>query len=244
MQKANELAGNEGYVYDAQDLMRMVLTIATDDYFEIMKRAFAVGDAETLETYGKRYLDAMHLVSHCATFNPDELLGNWLGRAYDWMDADCTGKYDDFDRDMMTMNAKILITTWASSPISNYGNRQYNGLMEDYYIRMWEELITKAVDALKKGERIRSHLGARCFEIGWEFNLGDKTYSRKTTDPADANEGLVATWEKVQAHLLTDDIPATIAKLDEQVNKLIAEMKAKEEEAAALSATVATNIEH
>ena len=52
-----------------------------------------------------------------------------------------TGNYDDFDRDMMEYNARILLTVWASSPITNYANRQYNGLMEDYYIRMWEELI-------------------------------------------------------------------------------------------------------
>jgi len=116
---------NEGFVYDVQDLMRMVLTIACDDYFEIMKRAFALGDAETLEYIGSRYLDAMHLVSHCAAFNKDELLGNWIGRAYDWMADERNALYDDFDRDMMTYNAKILLTSWASSPINNYANRQY-----------------------------------------------------------------------------------------------------------------------
>lgn len=239
MQKADELTDNEGYVYDAQDLMRMVLTIATDDYFEIMKRAFALGDATLLKAYGDRYLEAMHLISHCATFNRDELLGNWIGRAYDWMSDARTGDYDDFDRDLMTMNAKILITTWASSSIANYGNRQYNGLMEDYYIRMWEELINKAVTAIKNGESVRAHLGPRCFEIGWEFNLAGKTYARAVEDPADPAAGLKATWDKVKAHLLTPEILSTLANLEMK----LAEKQIKEKEAAA-SATIATNIEH
>ncbi len=239
MEGASELCRNEGYVYDAQDLMRMVLTIACDDYFDIMTRAFALGDAETLETVGKRYLEAMRLVSHCAAFNRDDLLGNWIGRAYDWMADERTGQYDDFDRDMMTYNAKILLTTWASSPISNYANRQYNGLMEDFYIRMWEELIQKAVKALKKGETIPAHLGKRCFDIGWEFNLSSKTYPRAVEDPADPAAGLAATWEKVQAHLLTPEIPKLLATLD----KRLAEKKVAEQQEI-VSATIATNIEH
>ncbi len=239
MESAPQLCGNEGYVYDAQDLMRMVLTIACDDYFEIMKRAFALGDAETLDAIGARYLEAMHLISHCAAFNRDELLGNWIGRAYDWMADSRTGRYDDFDRDMMTYNAKILLTTWASSPINNYANRQYNGLMEDFYIRMWEELIQKAVKALKKGEQIPAHLGKRCFDIGWEFNLSSKTYPRAVEDPADPAAGLWATWEKVKKHLLTPEITHTIADMEIK----LAEKKVREQEGA-VSATIATNIEH
>ncbi len=239
MESADSLCHTEGFVYDAQDLMRMVLTIACDDYFEIMKRAFALGDAATLDTYGSRYLEAMHLISHISCFNRDELLGNWIGRAYDWMADDRNGKYDDFDRDMMEYNARILLTVWASSPITNYANRQYNGLMEDYYIRMWEELLTKAVKALKNGETIPASLGKRCFAIGWEFAMNGKTYPRAVEDPADPAVGLCATWEKVKAHLLTPEIPALIKKLDEK----IAEQKVKAEEGA-VTATIATNIEH
>lgn len=239
MEKADELWDNEGYVYDAQDLMRMVLTIACDDYFEIMKRAFALGDATLLQTYGSRYLEAMHLVSHCATFNRDELLGNWIGRAYDWMTDERTGNYDDFDRDMMEYNARILLTVWASSPITNYANRQYNGLMEDYYIRMWEELINKAVKALKNGETIRAGLGGRCFTIGWDFATNGKTYPRAVENPADPAVGLAATWKKVKAHLLTPEIPALISELHEKIK----EQQVKAEEGA-LNATIATNIEH
>lgn len=239
MESADDLCHNEGFVYDAQDLMRMALTIACDDYFEMMKRAFALGDAATLQAVGVRYLDAMRLISHCSAFNRDELLGNWIGRAFDWMRDTRTGDYDDFDRDMMTYNLKILITTWASSPISNYGNRQYNGLMEDYYIRMWEELLQKAVTALKNGKSIPAHLGKRCFEIGWEFNLSGKTYPRAVEDPADPAAGLFATWQKVRTHLLTPGIPALIADLEIK----LAQKKVREAEGS-VSATIATNIEH
>ena len=239
MENGKELCQNEGFVYDAQDLMRMLLTIASDDYFEIMKRAFALSDAAILEAYGNAFLDTMRLISHCATFNRDELLGNWIGRAYDWMTDSRTGKYDDFDRDMMEYNARILLTVWASSPISNYANRLYNGLIEDYCIRMWEELLTKAVDAINKGETIPASLGDRCFTIGWEFATNGKTYSRTVEDPMDPAAGLYATWSKVKGHMLTPEIPTTIAQLDIR----LAEQQVKEKEET-LTAAIATNIEH
>jgi hypothetical protein len=204
-----------------------------------MKRAFALSDAPTLEAYGNAFLDAMRLISHCATFNRDELLGNWIGRAYDWMADSRTGRYDDFDRDMMEYNARILLTVWASSPISNYANRLYNGLIEDYCIRMWEELLTKAVDAINRGEKIPAALGDRCFEIGWEFSTNGKTYTRSVEDPFDPAAGLYATWNKVKGHMLTPEIPTTIAELDIR----LAEQQVKAEEAA-LTAAIATNIEH
>lgn len=239
MKHADEFGANEGYVYDAQDLMRMTLVIASDSYYEVMKRAFALGDAATLETYGKRFLSTMALISHCTTFNRDELLGNWLGRAHDWMADEKTGLYDDFDRDMMEYNAKALIGVWASSPISNYANRLYNGFIEDYGMRMWEELITKAVAALKKGETIPAALGDRCFAIGWEFVTNHKTYTRAVQDPFDPACGLTATWKKVKTHLYTPEIPALIEKMDKEIE----ERKIKAEEVA-LAASIATNIEH
>ena len=91
----------------------------------------------------------MKLVSELSTYNEDELLGNWIGRGVDFTEDERTGHYAGFDLDMMAYNAKILLTVWASAPITNYANRQFDGLMDDYFLEMWSRLFKRVNKALK-----------------------------------------------------------------------------------------------
>lgn len=121
----------------------------------------------------------MKTVRLLCAYNKDEMLGNWVGRAEDWCaDPRNHGVYDDFTRDMMELNAKIILTVWASAPITNYAARQYDGLMEDYYEAMWGELTEKIKASFAKGEAPEPSLGGkRCYEIGWSFSTSREALS-------------------------------------------------------------------
>ena len=241
MEDYDKLCGSEGYIYDVVDLLRMVLTIACDDYFEVLTRAFAARNAQVFGSYSERYIRAMELIAELSLYNKDEMLGNWIGRAYDWAKDTRTGYYAPFDMDMMEYNARILISDWASAPITNYGNRQYDGLMNDYFIVMWKELFEKVNYALRKDLPAPDRLGARCFEIGWEFSTNGRYYRRTPAKPQGDGEdrGLVRIWRDVQRHLTDTAAKQAIALLDKQLEE---QAQAAEEEE--LSSTIATNIEH
>lgn len=232
MQAADLLGKEATYDYDAVDFLRHTLTLACDDYFEVLKKSFAACDAGAFADAGNKYLSCMETVAELSSCNKDEMLGNWIGRGEDFRK---NGGYDDFDADMMEYNAKILLTVWASAPITNYANRQYDGLMREYFIRMWRELITRAVKDLEAGDNSRPSLGgARCYEIGWEFALNGNRYDRVPGNPAALKE---IYEKKVRPHMHNAAaLKALAASLGEKATAVKAE--------AEVSATIATNIEH
>lgn len=235
----------EGFLYDTVDLLRMTLTVACDDYFEVLKRARIAKDSECFAQYSKKFLAAMELIRELSTYNEDELLGNWVGRGVDFTKDPRNGSYAPFDLDMMSYNAKILLTVWASAPITNYANRQFDGLMEDYFIKMWRLLLERVNDALSKSLEAPEKLGAECFSIGWEFTDPKKTYRRTAANPeGEGNDrGLEKIYRDVQKHMGNKkEIELEIARLDALLEKMKQEKPGQAE--TEVSSTVATNIEH
>jgi hypothetical protein len=242
MEDYDKLCTSEGYIYDVVDFLRMVLTIATDDYFDVLKKAYAARNPQHFGRYSERFIKAMELIAELCLYNKDEMLGNWIGYAYDWTKDDRTGYYAPFDLDMMEFNARALISVWASAPITNYADREYAGLMEDYCIPMWRELFDKVNSAFKKNEPAPDRLGDRCFEIGWDFVTNGKYYRRTPAKPQGDGEdrGLFTIWKDVQRHLTDTNAKQALAQLEEQLKEMERETVVKEE----ISAIIATNIEH
>ena len=205
MQDAKQLLDNEGYVYDAVDLMRQLLVNATDDYFEVMKIAVEKLDLERYRRAKEKFLGAMALIEELSSYSADDRMGKWIGRIYDFINDERTGEYDDYSVDMMRINSKALVTSWASSPINNYGCRLYEGLMTDYYIKMWDHFLNRLENQWVSGERVIINLSAKkCFDIAWEMVLSKKDYPERTADPRGNFEdrGLEAIWEEIRAKYL------------------------------------------
>ena len=184
----------------------------------------------------------MKLVSELSTYNEDELLGNWIGRGVDFTEDERTGHYAGFDLDMMAYNAKILLTVWASAPITNYANRQFDGLMDDYFLEMWSRLFKRVNKALKDKTEAPAKLGKECFTVGWAFTKPGKTYRRNAANPEGdgADRGLLAVYRDVKKHMGNrEELQSLVKKQDAALKK-----KKLKEEKAALSSTIATNLEH
>ena len=58
------------------------------------------------------------------------------------------------DVDLMKLDAVMLITNWSTIDLGNYANRSLNGLMEDYYYRMWSNFFAKAEKKVQSGKKI------------------------------------------------------------------------------------------
>ena len=65
-------------------------------------------------------------------------------------------RYDDYDVDNMTFNAKALISSWfTSGSLIDYANRLFNGLVTDYYYQSWVNFLN-GVDKLLQQNRVCS----------------------------------------------------------------------------------------
>lgn len=62
---------------------------------------------------------------------------------------------DDFTKKLYEINAKSLITTWGSykqcetGGLRDYSNRQWSGLVGDFYKPRWERWITNRINELE-----------------------------------------------------------------------------------------------
>ncbi len=233
------LCNNQGFVYDAVDLMRMSLCIACEDYFDVLKTSFATKKKDIFKKYSKLYLSAMELLAEVCTYNSDELMGNWIYSSEDWMNDDRNGDYDDFHRDIMELNTRIIIADWASSPIQNYATRQYDGLIKDYFCKTWGEHLEKVNSAFDNGENPPEKMDpARGFRLGWEFSLNEKKYRRlpASVQGDEQDRGLFAVWQDVLSHMNGEETKAIARELFKEIENV----EVKDE----LTAAIATNIEH
>ncbi len=144
----------ETYVYDIVELFSTELseraTVLLAEMFEAAKK----GDYHTFHSLKTKYLRIMMLVDELNSYAENQLLGKWVGRIDEWCEDPKTAVYSDFDRDLMKLDAVMLITNWSTLDLGNYAYRQYNGLMEDYYYRMWNNFLSRAEEQLKEGKVI------------------------------------------------------------------------------------------
>ena len=85
-------------------------------------------------------------------------------------------------------NARQILTTWhkAGSIITDYSNRQWNGMLGSYYMPRWEEFITRAEKSLVDGQPFndKEFYQWRCnFEIKWTETNNSNFITMPQGDP-------------------------------------------------------------
>ena len=77
------------------------------------------------------------------------LLGRWVEQA-----KALANNADDFTKELYEFNAKALVTTWGSKNqaekggLKDYSNRQWSGLIGDFYKARWQRWITARTNEL------------------------------------------------------------------------------------------------
>jgi alpha-N-acetylglucosaminidase len=79
----------------------------------------------------------------------DFLLGRWLESAKAWGQTPA-------EKALYEQNARDLITLWGdkNSPLHDYSNRQWSGLLRSFYKPRWQQFFDKAQASLKTGQPI------------------------------------------------------------------------------------------
>ena len=183
------LKDKETYVYDVCDMLCQLLTNSSTVYFDKMGQAILDNDRDAFTGYKVKYLRCIELIDEVAAFVDDTKLGNWVGRIDDWVNDERTGDYADYDVDTMKYNTLTLITTWAShASLVGYANREYSGLMNDYYLKIWSEYLNR-IDgkAVGKLTDVESQ-NALYFQYAWDIIVSKgEGYDREITPAAGGN---------------------------------------------------------
>ena len=126
----------DGFRYDLVDVSRQVLA----NYALIVQKkwvtAFRKGDKIAFKKHSKEFIDLINDMDLLLATRRDFLLGPWIADARKW------GTNAE-ERALYEQNARDLITLWgdANSPLHEYSNRQWSGLLNDFYKPRWQQFF-------------------------------------------------------------------------------------------------------
>lgn len=198
MEGLEEHQDNECYVYDTVDMLRQAISNVQWQYYNAIKKAYNEKDQETFMVYKEKLLNSILMMDEVSAFDKDTVFGNWIGHAEDfWNDERTSDNYDDFSKDMMTYNAKQLISTWSHSSLQTYANRSYSGLLTDYYYKMWELWLNRVEESFTTGKFVQPNERTEYHPLGWNMVVSDKKYETEPTpvNGTDTKRSLKAIWE-------------------------------------------------
>lgn len=138
----------EGFQYDLVDISRQVLANYALPLQKKWVTAYRKNDWESFQKYSKEYLTLIDDMDELLGTRQDFLFGKWI------KDARACG-FTPAEKDLYEQNARDLITLWgdANSPLHEYSNRQWNGLMKDFYKVRWKKFFDALTTAHQKGEK-------------------------------------------------------------------------------------------
>ena len=172
------LKASDGYLYDLADILKQVLSNASQKYHKQMVNAYRAKDLEEFTAASDKFLALIDKVEEVLGTREEFLFGTWVERAK----ALAAGT-DDFTADLYEFNAKSLVTTWGAYPqaisggLKDYSNRQWAGLTNDFYKQRWIMWINQKKAELN-GESTAS---INWFEFEWAFARANTEYTSKAS---------------------------------------------------------------
>ena len=134
---------SEGYVFDAVDLLKQVLSNTAQEYQKNMKKAYKERDLIAFMKWSDKFLNLGLFTDEVLSANGEFMLGNWLKKA-----EKLASPFDDFTKKMFLFNARAQITTWGGSrqiaedgALRDYSNKQWSGLTKDFYVDRWNSWV-------------------------------------------------------------------------------------------------------
>mgnify|MGYP003300897373 CR=1 FL=1 len=173
------LKDSKGYQYDLANILQQVLSNSAQEYHKKMAAAYSAGDLAAFEANAAAFLEIIGYMETVTATSEYFLLGRWVEQAKALAD-----NADDFTRDLYEFNAKALVTTWGSynqaesGGLKDYSNRQWSGLIGDFYKPRWERWITARTNELK-GESYETSIN--WFQWEWEWVRSNTVYTATAT---------------------------------------------------------------
>lgn len=145
-----------------------------DNYFTALYAGlledFRAGNAEGVHAKGGRMLEILRDVDCLVASDAYFLMGKWVKDARSW------GKTKE-EKDRFETQARLILTCWGQKgkQLTDYANRDWNGLIGTYYLPRWEKFISSLEESLAGGTAFDEKAWLQwCneFEWGWAHGTG------------------------------------------------------------------------
>ena len=169
-----------GYKYDLITVLQQILSNTAQDVHLEMVAAYENKDLAFFKTKASEFLSIADSMEKVLSGNEYYLLGRWTEQA-----KALANSADDFTKMLFELNAKSLITTWGSynqcekGGLRDYSNRQWSGLVGDFYKPRWERWIKERINELE-GKPYAEKIN--WFISDWQWARGNKSYETKPQD--------------------------------------------------------------
>jgi alpha-N-acetylglucosaminidase len=156
LKAASASRGKSSYQRDLVDVTRQSLGNLG---MTLLKKIAAAYDKKDAAAFKKAAEDFMALgrdIDKVLGAKSEFMLGKWIKDAKSWAANDAEKAYYE-------KNARTILTIWGGNgELLDYANRQWNGLISDYYLPRWQMLIDATLIELKGGKAVdRATLEAR-----------------------------------------------------------------------------------
>lgn len=146
IQSTATYAKSDGFRYDLVDVTRQILANYGRPLQLKWAKAYQDKNVEVFRKYSHEYLQLIDDMDRLLATRTDFLLGKWIA------DARSCGT-TNAEKALYEKNARNLITLWgdADSPLHEYSNRQWSGLMTDFYKVRWERYFIAMEKSMTDG---------------------------------------------------------------------------------------------
>lgn len=128
----------DAYRFDVVNLTRQVLGNYGTVLYHKMMEAYNSKNLNDFRKYSGEFIQLGQEIDELLATRHEFLLGKWLADARSWGTSEAEKAY--YER-----NAREIITTWhkAGGGLTDYSNRQWNGLLRSYYLPRWVEFVRR-----------------------------------------------------------------------------------------------------
>lgn len=135
--EADVLKNSTGYRYDLVDVTRQVLANYAAPLQQNIAAAYSKKDIVSFKKYSAEFIQLMEDMDTLLSTHPDFLLGKWIEDARSW-------GITPEEKNLYEFNARDLVTLWGdkNSELHEYSNRQWAGLVKDFYKPRWQQFFT------------------------------------------------------------------------------------------------------
>jgi alpha-N-acetylglucosaminidase len=144
LKESDELSKTETYLNDIVDLSRQVGANIANQIYKELVYAVKSKNLPALETISNKLFQLFNDLDLLLSSNKRFSLGSWLEEAK-------SKAKDEKDLIMLEWNARRQITLWSSPEIAefhDYANKQWGGLIRDYYLPRWKMFVDMQRDCL------------------------------------------------------------------------------------------------
>lgn len=135
---------SEGFSYDLVDVTRQVLANYALMVQKKWVQAYRQKNEADFAKYSQEFITLIEDMDRLLATHRDFLLGRWIAEA-----RSCGITADE--KALYERNARNLITLWGdeNSPLHEYSNRQWSGLLNDFYKPRWQQFFAQVTHSLQ-----------------------------------------------------------------------------------------------